>query len=327
MSTEAPEQGLPEPGHFVVASSDGSNPRVVPSINAYEYAVSPDGKEIAWLKPLTFVDSADGNTQLGVTSELWVTPVSGGPGTRIVSASTVPNEFYAAPAWAPDGHHIAFDVMSATFGAASFNQVMAIDEVASDGSDRHHITSRPGLGEGFSWAPDSRAIAYAGVPDGATPLPSVSISPSGEVSVFNPAGDLFVIGADGTGDRNLTNTGTFSSGFAWAPDGTHLAYRTDVGGVGHTAVLRMNGSTPAGPPILGAPTMMTPVWSSDGSGLLLVKEVVGPGGTKPGSVQSFETTVQAVDAEFRSQPRTVVDVPAGFYACPPAWQTPKESLP
>lgn len=327
MSTETPMQGLPEPGHLVVANADGSNPGVVPSVNAYEYSISPDGTEIAWLKPLAFVASADGNTSLGVTSELWVTPVSGGPGTRIVAASTVPNEFYAAPAWAPDGRHIAFAVMLGVFSVVSVTNRVAIDEVSIDGSGRHHVTSRPGDNPQFSWAADGRSIAYAGVPDGATPLPSVSISPSGEVSVFNPADDLFVIGTDGTGDHNLTNTGSVGYGFAWAPDGSHLAYLTDVAGVARTAVVPANGSTILGPPIFGPASGMSPVWSSDGSALLLVRETFGPRPTKPGFVQSFETRIQAVDAEFRSQPRTVVDVANDFYACPPAWQIPKESLP
>lgn len=328
MSTEAPMQGLPEPGHLVVASADGSNPRVVPSVYAYDYAVSPDGTEIAWLRPLAAVTSADGNEQIGVSSELWVTPVSGGPGTRIVSASTIPNEFYAALAWAPDGQHIAFAVMLATFGANSSTQRVSIDDVAIDGSGRHHVTSRPG-GDypGLDWAPDGQSIVYVGVPDGATPLPSFSTSPSGAVSVFGPAGDLFVIGAGGTGDRNLTNTGTSVGGFAWAPDGSHLGYTTTVDGVDRTAVIRMHGSTIEGPPILGPRTEMRPVWSSDGSGLLLVTEVVGPGATKPGLRQSFETVIQAVDAEFRSRPRTVVDVTNDVHTCEPVWQIPKESVP
>jgi Tol biopolymer transport system component len=41
-----------------------------------------------------------------------------------------------------------------------------------------------------------------------------------------PVRDVFVIGADGAGERNLANTPASESHLAWSSDGTALAYAT-----------------------------------------------------------------------------------------------------
>ena len=260
------------------------------------FALSPDGTRVAWFKPEAAGD------------ELWVAPVTGGPGIRVVPATNVPGESQASPVWSPDGSSIAF-VAYAADAVTGDRRRSAIDVVAADGSDRRRITTRPGLlDDGLSWSPDGRSLAYAGVTD-ARPIPSSS---GDGAPIALPARDLFVIGADGKGDLDVTNTAGSETQPAWSPDGTALAFDTSGDGEAHRlTTVRMNGPTPAGRPILG-PEAAWFLWSPDGTALLWPEvTTVGP--------ETFHTTIHSIDRDFRQAAVTLQSLD-GQVVCPPSWQ-------
>jgi TolB protein len=75
-----------------------------------------------------------------------------------------------------------------------------------DGSDAQQLTSEPGTEERPDWSPDGKRIAFAG-------------------TGTNDTYDLYVINADGTGLRQLTDTGDKAEGYpTWSPDGAPLLY-------------------------------------------------------------------------------------------------------
>jgi len=273
--------------YLAVIGADGVPHRKVllaetPS-TSISYALSPDGTRVAWSKP------GDG---------LWVAPIDSGPGKRIVAATTAPGAFFDSAVWSPDGESLVFGTYAADAATGERHRT-AISVVGGDGSDLRILTDRPGvLGDAPSWSPDGRFLAYLGRPDDA---PAASA-----------ASDVFVIGADGTGDRNVTATTANESLPAWAPDSAVLAFLTSPDGEAHRlTTIRMNGPTPAGLPVFG-PESEWFVWSPDGTRLLWLEvSTIGP--------EAYRSTFHAIDRDF-TQPSTTLQAVDGLIVCTPSWQ-------
>ena len=185
----------------------------------------------------------------------------------------------------------------------------AIYVVDVDDAELHPLTTRPALlGDGMSWSPDGRFLAYPGLPDGA-PIPPPS---DGNATIAYPPRDVFLIGADGSGDRNLTSTPASESQPEWSPDGAYLAFGTTPDGEAHRiTTIHMNGPTTGGPLALG-PESEWFVWSPDGTALLWL-EVSSLGSEK------YRSTLHSVDRDFRQAPMTLQAVD-GLIVCKPSWQ-------
>ena len=247
------------------------------------YALSPDGARVAWSKP------GDG---------LWVAPIDGGSGRRIVANATAPGAFFDTAVWSPVGASLAFGTYIAD-AATGERHRSALSIVAADGSGLRELTHRPGvLGDAPSWSPDGRFLAYLGRPD--------------DVQASSTASDVFVIGVDGSGDRNVTATTANESLPAWAPDGAVLAFLTSPDGEAHRlTTVRMNGPTPDGPPAFG-PESEWFVWSPDGTRLLWLEvSTIGP--------EAYRSTFHAIDRDL-TQPPTTVQAVDGLIVCTPSWQ-------
>jgi TolB protein len=173
-----------------VMNADGSDQRnLTHTREAEEYgaAWAPDGRTIAFSQFAAppwgvriFVMNADGS------------------GKRALSRTRSPETFMSL---SPDGRKIAF-----------FDGGISV--VNTDGSGlrplaRNVAFHRP------SWSPDGRKITFVRLRHPWKPRPATGPPPPPEPQ---PASDLWVMNADGSGQRNLTRTPTVSDGWAatWA---------------------------------------------------------------------------------------------------------------
>jgi Tol biopolymer transport system component len=174
-----------------------------------------------------------------------------GSGLRRLTRNTVADW---EPAWSPDGQKIAW-IRSDGTGADIF-------VMNADGSDQQNLTPKPGNRGEPRWSPDGRAILFTAVPPGQPP------SASGW-----PYNDVYVMNADGSGQRNLTHTpetGEFNP--TWSPDGQHLAFsRLSPPGEVRIIVMNADGS---------AKHAVTPKLAHTGDGWITVTAAWSPDGRR-----------------------------------------------
>ena len=304
VSGDAPSSEL------VIESIDGTALRRVPIVPDYSwdsfrpsYALSPDGSRVAWMKPIREIgiENPDGSGEVdGRAVELWVTPLDGGPAIRMAPVSDDHNESYGPPIWSPDGQHIAFSGSVADFSSGPSHR-SAVYVVDVDGGAIRRLTTRPAVGaDGISWSPDGRYIAYVGLPDG-TALPETDEE---DPLYVDPPLDVFVIGADGTGDRNVTDSPASENRPDWSPDGLRLGFKVSSDGdQDRIATMRMDGAIPLAEPVTGPPSPWF-VWSPDGTQILWLD-----------STSTFHT----VDRDFERYSKTLDSID-GLILCTPSWQ-------
>lgn len=186
---------------------------------------SPDGRHIV------FVASVADRAQLYVT-----------PTDRPAVERIGPADLYGvSPSWSPDGTQIAFRRL---YGGSQPDEVWV---VRPNGEDLHKLSDSPAVIDvfpGAAWAPDGKRLAFLA-----------------EGTSHNQ--DVYVINADGTDQRNLTNSPEDEQWASWSPDGTRLVF-SRFPGAESTFVIDADGSNRIELPTDGH-GISTPAWSPDGS--------------------------------------------------------------
>ena len=182
------------------------------------------------------VINADGSglTRLTRHRGFSIAPAWSPDGTKIVYATTKDGEFlrlyvmnadgsgkqrltrnrrgldYTDPQWSPDGDTIAFAILKSGETNRAFDSSIALID-AADGGNLRRLTSPGGADElNPNWSPDGASIAF-------------------EVNrLFNVRqSDIWLMSADGSGKRPLTQTRFYETYPAFSPDGTRIAFAGD----------------------------------------------------------------------------------------------------
>jgi TolB protein len=212
--------GRHQTGALFTVNPDGSGLRQIThppkGIVETEPVWSPDAKRIAFeydvgSKSLVYLVSADGKDP------------------KPLAACTGDCAGQDSPAWSPDGSRIAMGS-----GSVRKEEVWI---VKTNGTGLEQLTQRdnpngnPGMDDGQpGWSPDGTKVAF--VRHLAQP------QPRGRTAIF-------VIGADGTGERQLTpwtlNAGDHPE---WSPDGTRILFRSNPWGgpVSNIYTIRADGT-------------------------------------------------------------------------------------
>ena len=228
------EPCLNESTALMVIAADGGQPITIADGLATsgmgQIAWSPDSRRVAY--------TATPSAAPFSLSHLYVAEADGSNTSQIGGAALAAFE----PAWSPKGTQIAFMSLKPTPG------LWLIDP---DGSDAHPLTRSHGSGWAFwnaQWSPDGSQLAFLGGDDGAH--------------------DVWIIDADGSRERNLSNTPGDDWWPSWSPDGSRIAVVESAtpGSEGHFMVVNRDGTDPVsleGPGVDGN----LPVWSPDGTKL------------------------------------------------------------
>jgi Periplasmic component of the Tol biopolymer transport system len=171
---------------------------------------------------------------------------------------------YLYPTFSPDGTRIAFVEWRVTDGAID----TGISVVNADGSGLRRLThnlggllGRPQPGElAPSWSPDGQRIVFLR-------------RKQNEASAH-----IFVVNADGSGIKQLTNGVVIDAAPDWSPDGTEIVFVRVETGTTHRGIWIMapDGSGPRA--ILSdLQSNASPSWSPDGTRIAYCRGVAAPG--------------------------------------------------
>lgn len=232
-----------------IADRDGSNARrLLPSgTRAFSPAWSPDGSRIAFAQ----ADFSD-----GVAAKHIHLVDADGSGRRQLTSGDVNDE---SPSWSPDGTHLVFqrrDGVGSDFSPESFEQDQHL--VVLNIENGHENSVFAGGESEFSpaWSPDGRRFAYT------------------------TWTELWVVDADGTDARILTDDGRTYRGVSWSPDSKRLAtvrFRADELGGPAVVIVDVEGIGEELIPIPNLPETRyarylpdrAPHWTPDGQRLFL----------------------------------------------------------
>ena len=206
-----------------VISTGGSAPRRLPSGDVQSLDWSPQGDEIVY-------GNGVGRQRIIRTDGSKPRPFFPRPQTR----------GKGLPTWSPDGTHVGF--VGGVRRGRFTDRYAGIYVADADGSDLHLVTSHAYNEYGFAWSPDGRWILYGranreGVyvirangrnnhrltRDSPTPsgFPALSWAPDGHSIAYETDrtgnGDIYVIGADGHNQVQLTSSPASDSVPSWQP--------------------------------------------------------------------------------------------------------------
>ena len=117
------------------------------------------------------------------------------------------------PAWSPDGKTIVFSRIADQ--SASIDQA-TLYLAGADGSNVRQLGAVPVRGISPSWSPDGSRIAFVSFADH---------NGSGcQSGTCPPNGEIYVVGADGSGLTRLTASKADDEHPTWSPDGSRIAF-------------------------------------------------------------------------------------------------------
>lgn len=188
---------------------------------------------------------------------------------RVILTHSEPGD--SAPSWSPDGAKIAYGTNFVERSSGRFSTT-GIWLMNADGSGQQQLTT--GLDVFPHWSPAGSRIAFSryGTDRGTADRPAAY-----------PGLALWTVGADGTGERQLTD-GTFvdSSG-SWSPDGRMISFlrvAIDGGGAG-IWVVNADGTGAREVTVIGDVVGGSPSWSPDGTQIAYSRDGVIAGNPAP----------------------------------------------
>ncbi|TML24986.1 MAG: hypothetical protein E6G32_02135 [Actinobacteria bacterium] len=230
------DHGQPGPALWAM-QPDGSNQHLIyhAYANAKRPMLSPDGSWIAF-------DGASPGTKPFDDFDVQIVRTNGT--RRHTVAGTTANEVDAQ--WSPDGRRLSFSrwPRSADWRSSS------VWTVRRDGKQLRRV----GRGQFARWSPDGKRLVLDAPTKGSD-------------------GDLFIVNADGSGRRRVTNTRDLEQPAGWSPDGrTILFTRYTVSGSTQIGVIKVDGGRARTLATVHGDEAGAAAWSPDGTKILFTNQ-------------------------------------------------------
>ena len=229
---------------FLMAADGSDVRRLSFGYHAHTVRWSPDGRRIVFEAPGSgiYAASDDGERPTAIVTSSFA---RGGVGLPV------------EPAWSPDGNSIAFVSRAFSFGPG-FLPGLRRDIYVTDvnGERITQLTNTPGAAEyAPSWSPDGKMIVY-------------------DRTVPATRGDIWIMNADGSGQRELFSTDENESYPSFSPDGSKIVFNSSRDGDSEIYVMDVTGE---GLRKLTGNTYAdwAPHWSADGTQIVFTSDRSG----------------------------------------------------
>jgi Tol biopolymer transport system component len=116
-------------------------------------------------------------------------------------------------AWSPDGRTIAFSRLASPDRPLGEATLYLAD---ASGANMRQLGGAPVHGVSPAWSPDGSRLAFVSFADENGPACDAASCP--------PSGELYVVGADGSGLTRLTHSRADEEHPSWSPDGGRIAF-------------------------------------------------------------------------------------------------------
>jgi len=258
-----------------VEVATGNRRRVPVEGDAVQPAWSPHGARIAYW----------GVPKVGSQRVIWTVPAGGGVAVRVAEGA----HLNWSPTWSPDGRFLYFS--SDRGGSMNLWLVPIAEATGRVLGDPEPVTTPAPWSSQIRFSQDGRRAIYETLDESANferaaldpageavtgPLKPVTqgsreiaygrVSPDGRRIVFQtafPQEDLFVVGTDGSGFRQLTSDVAKDRNPGWSPDGRHVLFYSDRGGRYEAWTIRPDGSGLQPVTATKGEPVFYPIWSPD----------------------------------------------------------------
>jgi dipeptidyl aminopeptidase/acylaminoacyl peptidase len=243
-------------------------------------AISPDGRQVAWVEAAPTDDGPSGTLRVIRVSER-----SGSKATRITAAKDGAFHAEDEPVFSPDGQRLAF-----LSDAEHSGQPQLYVADLKSGTIRQ-LCQVVGHLESPRWSPDGKELSVLymeGAPDALGPL-GPSARETGVVEEVIHEQRIATVPSDGGPLAFISPADLFIYEYAWSPDGTRFV-ATGAHGVGDDnwwlAELFIVPRTPGKAVVLHHPVLQLcePTWSPDGTRVAFIEGLMSDAGANGGDV-------------------------------------------